>query len=138
MATFIKQSTKTKNIRAEYPAINIASYCFYLFGAYTASKSSLNASKTRLNKLSSVIYIFIKIFDRKPSSVHHMMNRRRLSIKNFNEDVYHRRELIESGFGSVKRRFGSSVSSKKIKTIRSDIYGRLLCHNIFCFYRLLG
>ena len=71
-------------------------------------------------------------------SKHHMMNKRRLSVKIFSKNIYHRRELIESGFGSVKRKFGSSVNSKKAKTIRSDIYGKLLCHNIFWFYRLLG
>jgi len=51
--------------------------------------------------------------------------------KNFRIRTYHRRELIESGFGSIKRKFGSSVSSKKARTIRSEIYGRLVCHNIF-------
>ena len=69
---------------------------------------------------------------------HGMMNKRRLSVKTFCKSIYHRRELIESGFGSIKRVYGSSVNSKKAKTIRSDIYGRLFCHNIFCFCRLLG
>ena len=61
----------------------------------------------------------------------HNLSKRRLAAKHFNEDIYHKRELIESGFGSLKRVYGSSVNSKKASTIRSDIYGRILCHNIF-------
>jgi len=51
--------------------------------------------------------------------------------KKFRTRTYHRREIIESGFSSLKRRFGASVSSKKSSTIRSEVYGRLACHNIF-------
>ena len=59
--------------------------------------------------------------------------------KLFRNRTYHRRELVESGNGSIKRKFGSSVSSKKARTIRSELYGRLVCHNIFSFIqRLLG
>ena len=53
--------------------------------------------------------------------------------------TYHRRELVESGNSSIKRKFGSSVSSKKARTIRSELYGRLACHNLFSYiFRLLG
>ena len=53
--------------------------------------------------------------------------------------TYHRREMVESGNSSIKRKFGSSVSSKKARTIRSELYGRLACHNIFSsILRLLG
>lgn len=62
---------------------------------------------------------------------HKNMSKRMLSVNHFNLKTYHRRELIESGYGSVKRKFGSSVNSKKAKTIRVDIYGKLICHNIF-------
>lgn len=51
--------------------------------------------------------------------------------KRFIDSVYHKRSLEESGFGSVKRKFGSSVNSKKFKTIQADLYGRLICHNLF-------
>lgn len=64
-------------------------------------------------------------------SIHSMWSRRRKAAEMFDEEIYHRRELIESGFGSLKRVYGSSVNSKKASTIRSDIYGRMLCHNIF-------
>ena len=55
--------------------------------------------------------------------------------KQFRLRTYHRRSMIESGFGSIKRKFGSSVNSKLASTIKSDIYGRLLCHNLFLFFK---
>ena len=58
-------------------------------------------------------------------------SKRRLAAKRFDKEIYHKRELIESGFSSIKRKFGSSVSSKKASTIKSDIYSRLVYHNIF-------
>lgn len=56
---------------------------------------------------------------------------RRKAIRLFNKRIYHRRELIESGFHSLKTKYGSSVNSKTAKTIKADVYGRLLCHNLF-------
>ena len=53
------------------------------------------------------------------------------SAKKFNLRIYHRREMIESGFSAIKRKFGASVSSKTVRTIRTEVYGRLVCHNIF-------
>ena len=62
---------------------------------------------------------------------HDHFSARRKSAKNFRSRTYHRRSLIESGNHSNKSKFGSSVNSKKATTIRSDVYGRLLCHNLF-------
>jgi hypothetical protein len=59
---------------------------------------------------------------------------RRKMHKNFRIRTYHRRELIEAGFGSIKRKFGMSVSAKTVRTIRTEIYGRLACHNLFSFW----
>ena len=62
-----------------------------------------------------------------------------MAAKHFRLRTYHRRELAESGNSSIKRSYGSSVSSKKARTIRTEIYGRLACHNIFSYFlRLLG
>ena len=64
---------------------------------------------------------------------------RKQAKKRFRLKTYYRREIIEAGNSSIKRKFGSSVSSKKAQTIRSEIYGRLTCHNIFSLiFRLLG
>jgi len=64
-------------------------------------------------------------------AVHSMWSRRRIVAEKFKLKIYHKRELIESGFGSLKRRFGGSVNSKKAKTIKAELYGRLVCHNLF-------
>lgn len=49
--------------------------------------------------------------------------------KQFRRRTYNRRSLVEAGFGAFKRKYGSSVSSKRVKTIRADVHGRLACHN---------
>lgn len=61
---------------------------------------------------------------------------RKKAQKLFKLRTYHRRSLVESGNSSAKRKYGSSVSSKKVRTIRTEIYARLACHNIF--YLILG
>jgi len=67
------------------------------------------------------------------------MSARRKAVKHFKIRTYHRRELAESGMSSTKRKYGSSVSSKTVRTIRTEVYARLACHNIFSFIkRLLG
>lgn len=56
---------------------------------------------------------------------------RRKAAEYFNLRTYHRRELAESGNSSIKRKYGSSVSSKTVRTIRTEVYARLVCHNLF-------
>lgn len=50
--------------------------------------------------------------------------------KSFRTRTYHRRELVEASFSSIKRKMGGSISSKKVRTIRTEVLGRLACHNI--------
>jgi hypothetical protein len=65
---------------------------------------------------------------------------RKKFLKKYRTRTYNRRQIIESGFGSVKRTFGGSVASRSVRGIRTDVYGRLTCHNMFSFwiFRLLG
>jgi transposase len=56
---------------------------------------------------------------------------RKEAQKKFKLRTYHRRELVESSNSSIKRKYGSSVSSRSARTIRTEVYGRLACHNIF-------
>jgi len=58
---------------------------------------------------------------------------RKKMLKLFRKKTYNRRQLVEAGFSSIKRKFGASVSSKTVRTIRTDIYGRMLCHNLLFF-----
>jgi hypothetical protein len=72
-------------------------------------------------------------------SRHKNLTARRQATKHFKIRTYHRRELAESANSSIKRKYGSNVNSKKVRTIRTEIYGRLTCHNIFFrITRLLG
>ena len=61
----------------------------------------------------------------------HRWDARQKAIEHFRLRTYHRREMAESGNHSIKQTMGSSVSSKKAVTIRTEIYGRLACHNLF-------
>ncbi|MBI1935281.1 IS5 family transposase [Candidatus Woesearchaeota archaeon] len=55
-------------------------------------------------------------------------------IKNFKKRVYNRRSIAESVIFSMKRKFGASVSSLKIKSQRAEMYCRAIAHNtILCF-----
>lgn len=78
----------------------------------------------------NMIKVYIPMRDYGKSK-HHSFSCRRKAARHFSVKVYHRRELIESGFSSLKRKFGSSVNSKLAKTIRADVYGMLLAHNLF-------
>lgn len=68
---------------------------------------------------------------KKGKPMHNNFSLRRKAAKLFRLRTYHRREIVESGFHSMKSKFGFSVNSKKATTIRSDVYGRLVCHNLF-------
>ena len=59
--------------------------------------------------------------------------------KKFRIRTYNRRQLVEAANSSLKRKYGSSVSSKTVRTIRTEVYGRMACHNLLGrLQRLLG
>lgn len=55
---------------------------------------------------------------------------RRKQMKNYSEKEYPQRSLIESGFGSLKRKYGGNVSGKFWKSVNSEIYCKAICHNL--------
>jgi len=55
---------------------------------------------------------------------------RRKQMKNYSEKEYHKRSPIESGFGSLKRKYGGSVFGKSWKSVNSEIYCKAICHNL--------
>jgi len=64
-------------------------------------------------------------------SKHNNYSARRKASKHFRLRTYHRRELIESGNSALKRKYGSSVSSRSARMIRAELYSRLNCYNLF-------
>ncbi len=62
---------------------------------------------------------------------HNHYSARRKASKHFKLRTYHRRELIESGNSALKRKYGTSVSSRSARMIRAELYLRLNCHNLF-------
>ena len=55
---------------------------------------------------------------------------RRKQLKKYSDVEYHQRSLIESGFGSLKRKYGGSVFSKNFRSVNSEIYCKTICHNL--------
>jgi len=55
---------------------------------------------------------------------------RKKQMKKYSNEKYHQRSLIESGFGSLKRKYGGSVSGKSIVSVKPEIYCKAIAHNI--------
>lgn len=64
---------------------------------------------------------------------HNNYSLRRLSQKEWTQKTYGRREMVESAFSAIKRKFGASVSSITIHKMRTEMYLRAIAHNIY-FY----
>ena len=56
---------------------------------------------------------------------------RRKQLRKFNLRVYHRREMSESKFSSVKRCYGSTVRCRRARAIKSELFARFIASNIF-------
>lgn len=65
----------------------------------------------------------------KKKNVKHGWARKKQQI-NFTEEDYHQRSLIESGFGSLKRKYGGFVLAKKAKAMKVEIYCKAISHNL--------
>ena len=55
---------------------------------------------------------------------------RKKQMKNYSEEEYHQRSLIESGFGSLKRKYGGYTLARDWKAIRTEAYLRAISHNL--------
>ena len=55
---------------------------------------------------------------------------RKKQMKNYSEKDYHRRSLVESGFGSLKRKYGGNVLAKSAVGMRAEIYCKAISHNL--------
>lgn len=66
----------------------------------------------------------------KPRKNMNKRNLRKIIRRGYSEEKYHQRSLIESGFGSLKRKYGGSVSGKGVASIRPEIYCKAIAYNI--------
>jgi len=55
---------------------------------------------------------------------------RRQMKKYFHLKVYHRREVVESTFGALNQKYGSSVRCHTARTQRAEVFCRIILHNI--------
>jgi len=55
---------------------------------------------------------------------------RKKQRKNFTEEKYHQRSLIESGFSAMKRKYGGSVLGRSLSSISTEIYCKAIAYNL--------
>lgn len=55
---------------------------------------------------------------------------RKKQMKNYSEGEYHRRSLIESGQGGLKRRYGSYTLTRNINSAKAELYCRAIAYNM--------
>lgn len=65
---------------------------------------------------------------------HGRLTCRRRAQKHFRKRTYHRREIAEALFHALKSTLGDSVYSRKARTIRAEIYLRLIAYNLFSLF----
>jgi transposase len=81
-------------------------------------------------------WLFEKCFNRKINVIVKVKSNsergfyRRKMLKNYSNEIYHQRSLIESGWSSVKRKYGGNVSGKCWRSINAEIYSKTICHNL--------
>lgn len=64
---------------------------------------------------------------------------RKKLLRNFPREIYNKRNRVESVFHALKQKYGSSVSSIKINSARSEVYCRVILYNLFLlFLEVLG
>jgi hypothetical protein len=55
---------------------------------------------------------------------------RKKQNKNYSEEKYHQRSLIESGQGGEKRRYGGFIFAKDIRAIRAEAHCKAIAYNL--------
>ena len=51
-------------------------------------------------------------------------------MKNYSEEEYHQRSLIEAGLGAVKRKYGGYTLAKHIRAIKVEAYLKATAFNL--------
>ena len=80
--------------------------------------------------------IYEKCYDKgiqtfiKPKKNIHRGFYRKKQFKNYSEEEYHQRSLVEAGFSSIKRKYGSYTLTRGHNSARAELYLRAIAHNL--------
>jgi len=55
---------------------------------------------------------------------------RRKQMKNYSEEKYHQRSLVETGFSMLKRKYGGYTLTKSAKSAKAELYLRTIANNL--------
>ena len=55
---------------------------------------------------------------------------RRKQMKNYSEETYHQRSLVETGFSVLKRKYGSYTLAKSARAVKAELYLRAIACNL--------
>jgi hypothetical protein len=55
---------------------------------------------------------------------------RRKQMKNYSEETYHQRSLVETGFSCLKRKYGGYTLTKSAKAVKAELYLRAIANNL--------
>jgi transposase len=55
---------------------------------------------------------------------------RRKQIKNYSEETYHKRSLVETGFSCLKRKYGGYTLTKSVQAVKAELYLRAIANNL--------
>ena len=55
---------------------------------------------------------------------------RKKQMRNYSEEKYHQRSLIESGFSAIKRKYGGFISGKSLSSINTEVSCKAIAHNL--------
>jgi len=56
---------------------------------------------------------------------------RKKQMKKYSDEEYHQRSLIESGFGSIKRKYGGYTLAKSFRAIQTEVHCKAIAHNLY-------
>jgi hypothetical protein len=51
-------------------------------------------------------------------------------MKNYSEETYHQRSLVETGFSCLKRKYGGYTLTKSAKSVKVELYLRAIANNL--------
>jgi len=55
---------------------------------------------------------------------------RRKQMKNYSEEKYHQRSLVETGFSCLKRKYGGYTLTKSARSVKAELYLRAIANNL--------